>query len=217
MTKVRLCEALGIPFRPPPAAPVIHPERVCTRRRYRTYPNRYTRADLLAEARRRNIYVRSGTTTRALCTRLGIPYISLPVMPRMRPVRAPDAPGPRNVFVGAGAPSHAPGGCITRSGLPLRAHQRRVIEFMERSQRKGMMLFHKVGSGKTLTAIVASQCYLDRHPDGRVLVLTPTSLKSNFLKEMERYASVRNAEFTLMEPDRAAMVSSSAARAGACR
>ena len=59
---------------------------------------------------------------------------------------------------------------------------------MKKSNR-GAIAAHSVGSGKTLTAITASQCLLDKHPDWTVIVVTPTSLQHNFKKEMVRYGA----------------------------
>ncbi len=49
---------------------------------------------------------------------------------------------------------------------------------------RGMLVVHGVGTGKTLTAVTASQCFLDAHPDGIVNIVTPTSLQINMKKEM---------------------------------
>lgn len=57
------------------------------------------------------------------------------------------------------------------------------------------MVFHKVGSGKTLTAITVSQCYLDRFPTHRVLVVAPAGLINNFKDEMlQSYVNLRHAD-----------------------
>ena len=50
----------------------------------------------------------------------------------------------------------------------------------------GLLVIHGTGSGKTLTAITTSQCYLDRNPTGKVVFVGPVSLISNFQKEMKK-------------------------------
>jgi superfamily II DNA or RNA helicase len=50
---------------------------------------------------------------------------------------------------------------------------------------RGLIVAHSVGSGKTLTAVTASQCFLDDHPSGIVKIVTPVSLQSNMKKEMK--------------------------------
>jgi superfamily II DNA or RNA helicase len=75
--------------------------------------------------------------------------------------------------------------CIRISKMPLRDHQKRVCKVI-RGQR-GMIVVHSVGTGKTLTAVTASQCFLNDHPGARVIVLTPLSLIDNFKKAMLAY------------------------------
>lgn len=79
--------------------------------------------------------------------------------------------------------------CVERSALPLRPHQRKVVEFLARDRVRGLLAVHSVGSGKTLTAVVASQCFLDRHPRSKVVIVTPSSLIENFRKEIRAYGA----------------------------
>jgi superfamily II DNA or RNA helicase len=46
------------------------------------------------------------------------------------------------------------------SGVTLRDHQARVVRFMRRSSRKGLIVYHGVGSGKTVTAAGVIKCLL---------------------------------------------------------
>ena len=78
--------------------------------------------------------------------------------------------------------------CCRRSQLALRPHQEAVIQHLSRSTR-GVLAVHSVGSGKTLTAVVASQCFLDRHPRSRVIIVTPSSLVENMKKEIRAYGA----------------------------
>jgi len=81
--------------------------------------------------------------------------------------------------------------CIQRSLKPLKDHQKRVVDFLETHH--GLLVYHRVGSGKTLTAIAVSQCYLDRYPDHKVIVITPAGLVNNFRDEMRAsYANIRH-------------------------
>lgn len=88
-------------------------------------------------------------------------------------------------------PKKIKGDCIKRSKLELLPHQIRVVEYMK--THRGLIMCHSVGSGKTLTAIASSQCYLDANPKNKVIVVTPVSLQGNFKKEMVTYG-VRNSE-----------------------
>ena len=81
--------------------------------------------------------------------------------------------------------------CIERCQIPLRPYQRRVVEYM--NQHESLFLYHKMGTGKTMTAIVVSQCFLDEHPDRNVVVVSPSLLIDNFKKEMDnRYENIRH-------------------------
>ena len=75
--------------------------------------------------------------------------------------------------------------CISRSKIPLYEYQKRVIHALKKH--RGICAVHSVGSGKTLTAVAASQCFLDANPGSRVYVCTPVSLMGNFMKEMTKY------------------------------
>jgi SNF2 family DNA or RNA helicase len=77
--------------------------------------------------------------------------------------------------------------CIERSKLTLKEHQIRVVNHMKKH--RGLIAYHAVGSGKTLTAVTASQCYLDDHPKGQVIIVTPVSLQENMKKEMRGYGT----------------------------
>lgn len=73
--------------------------------------------------------------------------------------------------------------CIKRSKKTLKDYQTKVVKFMDNN--RGLIVFHKVGSGKTLTAITVSQCYLDKYPQHKVIVITPAGLLNNFKDEMK--------------------------------
>ena len=75
--------------------------------------------------------------------------------------------------------------CVKRSKLPLREHQKRIVEFMMKN--RGLIVNHKMGAGKTLTAVAVSQCFLDSYPKGLVIFTCPSSLVANFKKEMINY------------------------------
>ena len=75
--------------------------------------------------------------------------------------------------------------CIKRSNLELNLHQANAVKkFMKED---GYAFIHGVGTGKTLSAVAASQCFLDRYPKRKVIFVGPTSLLLNFEKELGRY------------------------------
>ena len=94
------------------------------------------------------------------------------------PIRSPKPPKPKS-SVGPRKP------CIERSDMPLFEHQIRVVNHMRKH--RGLIVSHDVGSGKTLTAVTAAECFLEDHPLGKVIVVTPVSLQENFKKEMRTY------------------------------
>lgn len=55
------------------------------------------------------------------------------------------------------------------------------------SRERGLILFHSVGTGKTFSAINTSQILLRRGLVDRVVVITPTSLQLNFIKQFRDY------------------------------
>jgi SNF2 family DNA or RNA helicase len=77
--------------------------------------------------------------------------------------------------------------CIDRSKLSLRNHQKTVVNYFKDHQ--SLVVVHGVGTGKTLTAVTATQCYLDANPGKHVVIIAPASLISNFKKELVAYGA----------------------------
>ena len=75
--------------------------------------------------------------------------------------------------------------CIARSKITLRPHQERIVRYMQKH--RSLLVIHGTGTGKTLTAVTAAQCYLDENPRNKVYFVGPTSLVSNFKKELRKY------------------------------
>lgn len=81
-------------------------------------------------------------------------------------------------------PTNFAGSCLERSHKQLKDHQKTVVDYF--NNHHGLLVYHKVGSGKTLTAISVSQCYLDKYPKNHVIVITPAGLINNFKDEMTK-------------------------------
>jgi superfamily II DNA or RNA helicase len=77
--------------------------------------------------------------------------------------------------------------CVSRSKVPLRDYQIKAIKFINDPTQKSLLVVHGTGTGKTLTALTASQCFLDMYPNDKILVISPASLTGNFEKEMKKY------------------------------
>ncbi len=61
----------------------------------------------------------------------------------------------------------------------MKKHQLDVLRKMGDSY----IIIHGTGTGKTLTALMASHNYLKKYPNNRIVVVSPASLTSNFIKE----------------------------------
>jgi superfamily II DNA or RNA helicase len=80
---------------------------------------------------------------------------------------------------------------IKRSQKKLRSYQKNVVEYMKNHRR--LLVFHKMGTGKTLTAVTVSQSYLDQYPRHKVIVISPATLIDNFRKEMfQTYRNIKH-------------------------
>lgn len=83
--------------------------------------------------------------------------------------------------------------CIDRANVVLRDFQKKVVKFINDDKNDSLLVVHNTGSGKTLTSITASQCYLDNYPDNKVIFIGPAGLINNFKKEMKKYG-VKNTD-----------------------
>lgn len=75
--------------------------------------------------------------------------------------------------------------CVTNSKIPLYPHQLRLVTFL--SENRGVIAIHDVGTGKTLTAVTAGQCFLNESALHSVIVVTPVSLQKNFIQTLTKY------------------------------
>jgi SNF2 family DNA or RNA helicase len=76
--------------------------------------------------------------------------------------------------------------CTEYETVKLKDHQNKVCKYIAKNDPLGLLLFHSVGSGKTITSITVIRCILEKNPDIKVFVITPTSLVDNFKKELEK-------------------------------
>ena len=78
--------------------------------------------------------------------------------------------------------------CIKRSQLKLKPYQVRAVKYMKRN--KSLLIVFGTGCGKTLTAVTISQCFLDKNPNKKVILVAPSTLIANFEKEMDNYGVI---------------------------
>jgi superfamily II DNA or RNA helicase len=74
--------------------------------------------------------------------------------------------------------------CEKYENILLQKHQLKLVKFITQPSAKGILVFHSVGSGKTITSLAAARCLLEKFPLKHVQVITNASLTGNFLKEI---------------------------------
>jgi SNF2 family DNA or RNA helicase len=81
--------------------------------------------------------------------------------------------------------SNSPLQCTVYKTVKLKDHQKNVCDYVKNNpDSKGLILFHSVGSGKTITAITIIRCILLNEVGKNIFVVTPASLVDNFNKEI---------------------------------
>ena len=73
---------------------------------------------------------------------------------------------------------------LSNIDMELKSYQKKVVKFMRDTSQKGILLLHNVGSGKTITSLIAAKCILSKHPNMKVIVLTPSSVVKQFENEL---------------------------------
>jgi len=75
--------------------------------------------------------------------------------------------------------------CISRrrNTFTPNQHQEYVKNYFLSSRHKGLLLYHKLGSGKTCTSIIIADAMLQQRRVEKVYVLTPGSLRENWISE----------------------------------
>ena len=71
-------------------------------------------------------------------------------------------------------------------------HQTEVINYFSSSPYKGILLFHKLGSGKTYTAIMTAVKMIKEQTVKKIYVFTPGTLRSGWIKEFCSISDVPN-------------------------
>lgn len=79
--------------------------------------------------------------------------------------------------------------CISRSAIPIKEHQRRVVNYLLDPANRGIVVAYGTGTGKTLTAVVTGECLIEAKIITKVIAVVPLSLKENFRKELRAYGA----------------------------
>jgi hypothetical protein len=70
----------------------------------------------------------------------------------------------------------------------LKYHQFIVYQYLIRNPKaRGLLLFHEMGMGKSITAVALAEFYRKHDPDRKIIILLSKSLQSNFQKNIEKY------------------------------
>jgi superfamily II DNA or RNA helicase/predicted RNA methylase len=73
------------------------------------------------------------------------------------------------------------------SSKKLQKHQIEFVKNFIDGYPRGAIAIHGVGSGKTLTAVITAETYLQKFPKSKVVVITPASLLAGFKEELYTY------------------------------
>lgn len=76
--------------------------------------------------------------------------------------------------------------CIASSRVELKDHQLRIVNALLEGTKRAIGVIHTTGSGKTLSAVVSAKCFLSSREEGFVYVVTPASLRDNYIKEFNK-------------------------------
>lgn len=76
--------------------------------------------------------------------------------------------------------------CLQLKNITLQEHQRKIIKFILKPSVRGVLVYHSMGSGKSLTSVVAVKCLLEKYPEKKAIIITPANLVSTFEREMKK-------------------------------
>ena len=77
--------------------------------------------------------------------------------------------------------------CIEKSNLNLQEHQIKSVEWLMNNEHDSLLLVHPTGLGKTLTAVTASECFLEKDEKNKIIFVGPQGLLANFKKELIKF------------------------------
>ena len=87
--------------------------------------------------------------------------------------------------------------------IVLNKHQKDFVVNFINSYFTGGLLFHGVGSGKTLTSVVFSHYYLSLYPENNVVIISPPSLLFNFVDGLRLFGlDVKDNRYTFETYDK---------------
>lgn len=82
-----------------------------------------------------------------------------------------------------------------RMPISLKPHQLKVVNYMKSSNARGIILYHGLGSGKTITSIAISKLY-----PKKVLIIVPASMRTQWISELQKMnVNINNYKLTSYE------------------
>lgn len=194
LNKKELCRVLKVKWK----ETFTTDQQVCTNFPCtKSFPNRLSKDELVLQVKKKiPSYSKSELQKKKvpeLCAILKVPYYPCPVSSATSVVvsgkKSPSKKTGKGVVASQGTANR---NCVLRSELPLLPQQIKVVEYLR--DHRGILVYHTVGSGKTLTAIAISQCFLDAYPTKKVIIVTPASLIDNFKLQMTYYHNIKRQE-----------------------
>lgn len=76
--------------------------------------------------------------------------------------------------------------CLKGLEIKPQKHQKDLCKFIMGRTNRGILVFHSVGSGKTITSLLTAKCLLEKYPNKNVIITTRTSLTQNFENDMKK-------------------------------
>lgn len=84
--------------------------------------------------------------------------------------------------------------CLSHLNVNLTNVQRGIIEYF--NYVKSLLVCLSTGCGKTIVAYAISQCYLNKYPNNKVIVISPVTLLKNFHKESKKFGGVIDSRYS---------------------
>lgn len=76
--------------------------------------------------------------------------------------------------------------CLNFKNISLLKHQKIICKFLLNPTNRGLIVFHSVGSGKTITSLSTANCLLKKYPTKHVIIVTGKSLVQNFKNDLSK-------------------------------
>ena len=77
--------------------------------------------------------------------------------------------------------------------IKFKPHQKKVIEYMKKTGQRGIILYHGLGSGKTITSIGIAETM-----DNKVIVIVPASMRTQWDEELDNVKVKDKSRYNIM-------------------